>query len=79
MNKYRHLFSADEWEHFLKLGAALHDPKEKKEFFEAVVEGKQRDRNYEITGYVPKKKVGERVCKEVLEMLRHGKRKDEAV
>ncbi len=69
-HKYRHLFKDEaEWDFFLKLGAALHDPTEKKEFFAAVVEGKQRDPNYEITGYVPKKVS---IPAQILSMLEQG-------
>ena len=78
-NKYRHLFSENEWSHFLKLGAALHDPTEKREFFQAVVEGKQKDPNYEISGYVPKRKSeGMKICGEILEMLKGHKKEEES-
>lgn len=82
-HKYRHLFkTSDEWEHFIKLGAALHDPEEKREFFTAVIEGKKRDMNYEITGYLPKKKFpGADIAKAIVEMLdaAHGKKCEEPV
>lgn len=78
-NKYRHLFSDEEWDFFLRLGAALHCPTEKKEFFAAVIEGKQRDPHYEISGYVPRKKfVGQEVCREVLGMLSVHSEKEDA-
>lgn len=82
--KWKHLFKDDdEWEFFLKLGLALHDPREKRDFFDAVIQGKQRDPNFEITGYVPKPlsdkaALARKYVGPILETLRRGKKEESA-
>lgn len=72
MNKqeWRSLFDKEELEHFLKLGAAMHDPEEKKAFFDSVIESKRADPNWNLFTFFPVDKRD--ICGEIIEMLKHG-------
>lgn len=74
-HKDRHLFKSDEWEWFLKLGS-LKDPEEKKAFYDTVMEKKRVSSRYSLFDDFPKDNKQEclKICGEILEMLKHGKR-----
>lgn len=76
-HKHRELFSVNEWEWFLKLGASYSDPEQKKSFYETVIEKKLADKSYSIFTDFPKSH-GLEICREILEMLKHGKSKESA-
>lgn len=51
---WRDLFSGEELSWFLHLGSAMHDPEQKRSFFETVVEKKRADRSYSLFTDFPK-------------------------
>lgn len=54
MSNLRKMFSAAEWEWFLKIGASYSDPEQKKVFFEAIKEKKLENPNYSLFSDFPK-------------------------
>lgn len=68
-NKWRHLFQADEWHYFLRLGNAMGDADDKRVFFETVITKKQGNRNYSVYDDFPR---GDsmQICKDILKALK---------
>lgn len=54
MSAIRKLFTADEWQWFVKIGGSYSDPEQKKVFFEAIKEKKLADANYSLFTDFPK-------------------------
>lgn len=82
-HKYRHLFSADEWFHFLHLGNAIHDPKEKRDFYADIMERKTADPKFSVFDRYPVRsaalKAGIHICGETIEMLKESNARREQV
>jgi hypothetical protein len=66
-NKFRHLFKADEWVLFLKLGGGMTDPEEKRAFFETILEKKHVSSRYSLFDDFPRDQTeGKRIAGEIL-------------
>lgn len=74
------VFGHDEWNWITRLGAGIHDPEEKREFWETIKAKKEADPAYSIYSDFPRdpaalepppasEDTAKRVCREVLAML----------
>jgi len=73
--KYRELFTDEEWTWMHNTSKAIHDPKEKKEFWENAINAKNELRKIpnQEENTSPAAKVAKRYAGEILEMLKRGK------
>lgn len=71
---------ADEWEYVCKLGSSIHDPEEKREFWENLKARKLADPSFRVEDLFPRdpaalepppasEDTAKRACREILEML----------
>lgn len=58
MSDFRKMFSAEEWEWFVKIGASYSDSEQKKVFFEAIKEKKVENPKYSLFADFPKEGLG---------------------
>lgn len=72
-SKWKHLFTEEEWKWAHKTSQSIHDPKEKREFWENLIEVKQ-SQSTEESPMSEKEKMARKYCGPILEMLRRGKR-----
>jgi len=56
-DNWRLLFKADELEWFIRLGKNMHDPQEKRFFFESVLEAKRENPYWNLFEHFPKEDV----------------------
>lgn len=73
-DKWRNLFSTEEWTWCHQLSKAMHDAEEKKVFWEAVIGKKQADRNYSVFSDFPRE-TEKTICADILCFLKAGNEK----
>ncbi len=73
-DKWRHLFSQEEWAWAMRTSKAIHDPEEKKEFWANMIEVKQADKNQPVhEPKTAKQRIADQYCAMILPVLKaHG-------
>ena len=69
-DKWRHLFSQEEWNWAQRTSKAIHDPQEKKEFWANMIEVKQA--NQPVGPKTDKQRIADQFCSMILPVLKAG-------
>lgn len=70
--KWRNLFTDEEWQWAHRTSKAIHDPEEKKEFWANMIEVKQADKNQPVHSKTDKQRIADKYCQIILPVLKAG-------
>ncbi len=70
-DKWRHLFTSDEWSSAMRTSKAIHDSKEKREFWENLLDAKQAQVKQALP-LTEKERIAKQYCAMILPVLKAG-------